>query len=756
MIDYYLVFVVVLLLLAIFDLVVGVSNDAVNFLNSAIGSRAATWRSIMIVASLGVFIGATFSSGLMEVARSGIFNPQYFSLADVMVLFAAVMLADVILLDTFNTLGMPTSTTVSIVFELLGAAFVVSLFKIAAAGEGAEALTTYINSGRALAIISGIFISVGIAFVCGLLAQYTSRLLFSFQFEKRLPYVGGIWGGIALTAVAYFLLFKGLSGASFVSDGFLAWVDAHTFALLMGLFVLFTAVMQVLFWLKINALRGVVLVGMFALAMAFAGNDLVNFIGVPIAGLDSFLAWRGSGVPAESYMMVALDQPVRTNTWILLLAGAVMVTTLWLSRKARTVTETEISLGRQGEGVERFASNPIARSIVRAARDIGGVLSNVLPAALKRRIDRNFERPQFVTADGSSHDAPAFDLIRASVNLTMASVLIALATSLKLPLSTTYVTFMVAMGASLADRAWDRDTAVFRVSGVLNVIGGWLITAVVALSISGLFAAILYVGGMYALVGLIGVAGYLIYRSTRLHREREVESAERRAHYERQSVSIEEVFRETGNHIADVLDDIGKALENALGGLVKEDASRLKKTEKKIKRLIERNEGLGDTLPQYIRKVEELESEGSKTYIAVYDYLSDMLRTTRSIIYTSRTHVENSHKPLSQSQHADLDNLYGQTVGYVRAIKDYIIQGNFHDTAGLLAKRDEVMTLLEVCIERQVDGIKARKYNEINTGLYFTLLLETKDFMLVSSRLLGFFGSFSNGDRVSVMQQVTA
>jgi len=754
MIEYYLIFVVVLLLLAIFDLVVGVSNDAVNFLNSAIGSRVASWRSIMIVASFGVFIGATFSSGLMEVARSGIFNPQYFSLADVMVLFAAVMLADVVLLDTFNTLGMPTSTTVSLVFELLGAAFVVSLFKIAAAGAGAEALTTYINSGRALGIISGIFVSVGIAFVCGLLAQYVSRLLFSFQFEKRLPYVGGLWGGLSLTAVAYFLLFKGIKGASFVSDGFLAWVDTHLWWMLIGMFVAFTLIMQVLFWMKINALRGVVLVGMFALAMAFAGNDLVNFIGVPIAGLDSFLAWRGSGVPADSYMMVALDQPVRTNTWLLLLAGAVMVATLWLSRKARTVTETEIGLGRQGEGVERFASNPIARSIVRAARDIGGVLSSLLPAALKRRIDRNFERPQTASAEEGSPDAPAFDLIRASVNLTIASVLIAMATSLKLPLSTTYVTFMVAMGASLADRAWDRDTAVFRVSGVLNVIGGWLITAVVAMSMAGLFAAILYIGGMYALAGLLVLAGYLIYRSTRLHRAREEESAERRAHYERPSVSLAEVFHETGNHIAEVLDDIGKALENAIGGLVKEDASRLKKTEKKIKRLIDRNEGMGDTLPQYIRKVEELESEGSKTYIAVYDYLSDMLRSSRSIVHTSRTHVENSHKPLSQSQYADLDNLYGQTVGYVHAIKDYIHRGEFHDTAGLLVKRDEVMAFLEVCIERQVSGIKARKYNEINTGLYFTLLLETKDFMLVSGRLLGFFESFSNGDKVSVMQQI--
>jgi hypothetical protein len=472
---------------------------------------------------------------------------------------------------------------------------------------------------------------------------------------------------------------------------------------------------------------------------------------VPIAGLDAFIAWKGSGVSADTYMMTSLNEPVRTNTWLLLLAGAIMVVTLWVSRKARTVTETEVSLGRDGEGVERFTPNPVARSIVRAARDMGGFVSALLPAMLRRRIDRNFEKPPASLGDHHP-DTPAFDLIRASVNLTVSSTLIAMGTSLKLPLSTTFVTFMVAMGASLADRAWDRDTAVFRVSGVLNVIGGWLITAVIALSMSGLFAAILYIGGMYALVGLIGVAGYLIYRSTRLHREREEDSDERRAHYQQASVSSDQVFVDTASHIAEVLDDMGKALENALAGLVKEDASRLKKTEKKIKKLIDRNEGLGDTLPHYIRRITEEESEGSKTYIAVYDYLSDMLRSTRSIIHTSRTHVENSHKPLSQSQQADLDNLYGQMVGYIQAIKEYIARGELGETATLFTKRDEVMAFLEVCVERQVAGIKARKYNEINTGLYFTLLLETKDFVLVSGRLLGFFDSISRGEHVSIVQ----
>jgi phosphate/sulfate permease len=748
MTEYYLIFVVVLLLLAVIDLAVGVSNDAVNFLNSAIGARVASWRTIMIVASAGVFVGATFSSGLMEVARSGIFNPQAFTLADVMILFTAVMIADIVLLDTFNTLGLPTSTTVSLIFELLGSAFAISLFKMAAAGEGIGALSTYINSGRSLGIISGIFISVGIAFVVGMIVMYLSRLLFSFQYEKRLTYVGGLWGGASLTAVFYFLLVKGLKGASFVSEPMLAWLNEHTGALLIGMFVVSTLIMQVLFMMKVNALRGVVLIGMFALAMAFAGNDLVNFIGAPIAGLESFLAWRQSGVPAEEYHMGVLNEAVRTNTWILLAAGAVMVITLWLSRKARTVTDTEVSLGRHGEGVERFESNPIARSVVRGARDVAGFFAAVMPHSLKQRIDRNFERP----AEEPRPDAPAFDLVRASVNLTIGSMLIALGTSMKLPLSTTFVTFMVAMGSSLADRAWDRDTAVFRVSGVLSVIGGWLITAVVALTVSGLFAVILRIGGMVGLVLLLGLAGFTIWRSTRFHQERDEEIREKKAIYDRKAMPTDQVFEETGKHFADVLDEMVKALENTLTGLVKEDAGRLKKAEKRIKRLMERNEGLGDTLPQYIRRVQEEESEGSKIYIAVYDNLSDMLRSCRSIIHTSRTHVENSHKPLSNAQQADLDNLYGQTIGYMHELRNFIEHGDGGGISHLLLKRDDVLALLEVCIERQVEGIKARKYNEINTGLYFTLLLETKDFVLVSGRLLSFFESVSSGQVVSVVQ----
>ncbi|MEZ4702277.1 MAG: inorganic phosphate transporter [Rhodothermales bacterium] len=752
MTEYYLVFVGVLLILAVLDLVVGVSNDAVNFLNSAIGSRVATARTILIVASVGVFIGASFSSGLMEVARSGIFNPQHFTFAEVIVIFAAVMLADIVLLDMFNTMGMPTSTTVSIVFELLGAAFAVSLFKIAASGGGSDALALYINSGRALGIVSGIFVSVGIAFVTGLLAQYLSRLLFSFQYEKRLPYVGGLWAGLSLTGVCYFLLMKGFKGASFVSDSFLAWVNTHTWSLLIGMFVVFTIGMQLLFWMKVNGLRVVVLTGMFALAMAFAGNDLVNFIGVPIAGLESFIAWNQSGVAADAFLMDSLQQPVRTNTWLLLTAGLVMVLTLWFSRKARTVTETEVSLGRQGEGVERFAPNPIARSIVRGAREIAGFFSALIPGVLRRRIDRNFERP----AGTDDPDAPAFDLVRASVNLTLASILIAMATSLKLPLSTTYVTFMVAMGASLADRAWDRDTAVFRVSGVLNVIGGWLITAVVALLVAGLFAFVLHYGGMFGLVGLIALAGFMIWRSNILHREREEEAVERRSVYARESLPVEQVFKETGEHIVEVLDQMAGALQHALTGLVKEDSGLLKKTDKKIKRLIERNEGLGDTLPQYIRRVEEEETSGSKAYIAVYDYLSDMLRSCRSIVYSCRTHIDNSHKPLSNNQHADLDNLFGQTIGYLHELKDCIARGEWTHAEHLVTRKDEVLAVVELGVERQVAGIKARKYNEINTGLYFTLLLETKDFVLVSGRLLGFFESRTNGEEPSLIAQPVA
>jgi phosphate/sulfate permease len=446
--DMYLLFVVVLFGLAITDLVVGVSNDAVNFLNSAIGSKVAKRNTIMLVASLGVFIGATFSGGMMQVARKGIFNPDMFMFADIMAIFLAVMLTDIILLDVFNTLGMPTSTTVSIVFELLGASVAVAIIKIAGASDSMLSLGAYINSEKATQIILGIFISVGIAFTIGAVVMWISRLIFSFNYKKRLRFAGAIWGGIAFAALSYFLLFKGIKGASFVTPEFQQWVKSNTLLLLGASFLFWTILLQVLLSVfKLNIFRGIVLFGTFSLAMAFAGNDLVNFIGVPIAGLESYQSWNASGVAPGAFSMESLAKAVRTNPLLLFGAGVIMVATLWFSKKARSVTETEVNLGRQDEGAERFKANFLARSLVRMIHLLSSSLNRSIPSSLRERIGSNFELNK---SRPLAADAPAFDLVRASVNLTVASALIALATSLKLPLSTTYVSFMVAMGTSLA------------------------------------------------------------------------------------------------------------------------------------------------------------------------------------------------------------------------------------------------------------------------------------------------------------------
>ena len=453
----------------------------------------------MIVASLGILAGATFSSGMMEVARKGIFHPEYFYFSEIMIIFIAVMLTDIILLDLFNTFGMPTSTTVSIVFELLGAAVAVGLWKIVHAGDNLQVLGDYINSSSAILIISGIFISVLIAFFVGSLVQFVSRFLFTFHVKKQLKWVGPIWSGLALSGLTYFLLIKGLKGASFISDTFVSYISEHTLLILGVSFLFWSALMQLLLTAyKTNILRIVVLFGTFALAMAFAGNDLVNFIGVPIAGLESYLAWDQSGSAAEGFEMSILNEPIQTKSYLLLLAGGIMVVTLWFSKKARSVTETEVNLGRQDEGAERFRSNILSRSIVRHSLYLGNFLQRMTPPAWREKIAERFQPYEEPILEHQEGGPPAFDLVRASVNLTVASALIAFATSLKLPLSTTYVSFMVAMGTSLADKAWGRSSAAFRVAGVINVIGGWFFTAFMAFTSAAIFATLIYFLGYMA------------------------------------------------------------------------------------------------------------------------------------------------------------------------------------------------------------------------------------------------------------------
>ena len=511
----YLGIVIFLFLLAIFDLTVGVSNDAVNFLNSAIGAKAASFKTIILIAAVGIFCGATMSNGMMEIARHGIFRPEAFHFNELMCIFLAVMVTDVVLLDIFNTLGMPTSTTVSMVFELLGGTFALAMLKIAA---GPESLTfaELLNTEKALTVILGIFLSVAIAFFFGTLVQYLSRIIFTFNYTTKLKWTIGLFGGIAVTAIIYFMLIKGIKDASFMTDAHKLWVKDNTLTIVGGCFVFFTVLMQILHWCKVNVFKVIVLLGTFALAMAFAGNDLVNFVGVPLAGFSSYTDFmaNGNGV-ANDYLMGALNEPAKTPFIFLFLSGVIMVISLITSKKAQNVIKTSVDLSRQDDGNEMFGSSAIARSLVRSMTTLGNNISKIIPEKVKVWLDSRFNKDEAILANGA-----AFDLVRASVNLVLAGLLIALGTSLKLPLSTTYVAFMVAMGSSLADRAWGRESAVFRVTGVLSVIGGWFITAGAAFIICFFVTMIMYFGGMTAMVIMIGVAAFILIRSNNKYRKR--------------------------------------------------------------------------------------------------------------------------------------------------------------------------------------------------------------------------------------------
>ena len=509
--DSYLILVIALLILAIGDLVVGVSNDAVNFLTSAIGSKVASRKTILIIAALGVFVGAAFSSGMMEVARKGIFNPGYFSFAEVMIIFMAVMITDLILLDTFNTFGLPTSTTVSIVFELLGASFMVGYLMLNHGAHPDLGIWDLINTAKAGQIISGIFISIGVAFSVGALAQWLSRLWFTFNIRRGVRKYGALFGAICMTIIIYFLLIKGIKGADF-GPAVNRFFKEATLQIVLYTFLISAVVLFVLqkIW-SINPLKLVVLAGTFSLAMAFAGNDLVNFIGVPITGYQSYNLWQDSGLAAEAYSMSSLADAVQTPKLLLLLAGIIMVITLWFSAKARKVTDTSVKLGTQGSVEERFKPNLVSKGIISAAIGFNNFFTSIVPKATRNKIDARFTLEE-VTED----DKPAFDLLRAAVNLVIASILIAFASSLKLPLSTTYVSFMVAMGASLADRAWGAGSAPYRVAGVVSVIGGWFLTAIAAFTASAIIALAIYYGGFWVAMILFLVAlGALIHSNRR-------------------------------------------------------------------------------------------------------------------------------------------------------------------------------------------------------------------------------------------------
>ncbi len=745
--EYYLIIVILLFLLAVSDLVVGVSNDAVNFLNSAIGSKVASLKTILIIAAVGIFIGATFSSGMMEVARKGIFNPQFFQFSEVMVIFLAVMMTDIMLLDAFNTFGFPTSTTVSIVFELLGAAVVVALMKIAYGGEGLSALSTYINTASALAIITGILASVVIAFLAGALMQYLSRLLLTFNYHRRMRYVGGLWSGAGLTLITYFLLFKGIKGASFVPEEFVAWISANTTTLLLSAFVFWSISMQLLYtFFKVNILRIIVLAGTFALAMAFAGNDLVNFIGVPIAGFESFKAWSASGAAADAFSMVALSERVRTDTVLLLLAGLIMVLTLWFSKKARTVTETQVSLSRQSEGLENFSPNLLSRSIVRSVRNIGSVVKKIIPQALIDKAEENMTPLEETGTENS--DQPAFDLVRAGVNLTVASALIAFATSLKLPLSTTYVTFMVAMGASLADRAWGLDSAVYRVAGVLNVIGGWFLTAIVAFTASGICAFLIYTFEMWAVVALVALVAFLVVRSSLFHKKRE-KAKEDIQSFEMEAAAIAptHLVEDTSQKVAEMLQMVIKTYKASLTGLLEEDRDEIQTAVKDFEKLRDRVETLKKKMYKAIKRLEGDNTEAGRLFLLVYDLEQDITQSIGFIVDTCRSHIENSHKPVLPEQKQNIYAVLKEVEGYLNNVAMRMEESNFEKIDDLKQQKKVIFNLLENFLSEQIQGIQQNGLGRRNSMLIFSIKLETKDIVAVAHRFVKLYNRLQSNKR---------
>jgi phosphate/sulfate permease len=682
----------------------------------------------MIVASLGIFIGATFSSGMMEIARKGIFNPEYFYFSEIMIIFLAVMVTDIFLLDLFNTFGLPTSTTVSIVFELLGAAAAVSFYKVFHSGGGIQDVGNYLNGSSALMIIAGIFLSIGIAFIIGAIVQFISRLLFTFHYEKKLTIVGGIWSGLALSGLTYFLLFKGIKGASFVSDEFILWVKENTLMLVIGAAILWTIIMQLLVSMyKINILKFVVLFGTFSLAMAFAGNDLVNFIGVPIAGLESYQLWSQSDIPASQYTMEVLREPVRTDSLLLVIGGGVMIVTLWFSKKARSVTETEVNLGRDGSQYERFTPNTLSRSIVRGSISGMNAIIKFLPNSWKEKMEKNYR----VKRKSHSWNEPAFDLVRASVNLTMAGILISFATSLRLPLSTTYVSFMVAMGTSLADRAWGRNSAVYRISGVLSVIGGWFMTAIIAFLVSGTFAFLMVTFSIKLIYIILPVIGGIIFYTFHLHKQNLERKEERERIVELSETNVQDQLSQS---IRNTLSLMGQLSKQAIQGVINEDLELLKLTVKSYKKTNQKLDDWNGQLYQAIKSNGLLKNGILKDHIRCYDLQQDMMQSLSWVVKNCSKHVKNSHEPPSGLITRRLNRVLDRFMDYHSFILKQT-EGNI-DLASIKVHRKELQSFLNEILESHIETVQKGEVDDIIGKMVIGLILELKDMIAISERLI--------------------
>ena len=731
----YLFIVILLSLLAIGDLIVGVSNDAVNFLNSAIGSKVFSFRKIMIFASVGILFGALSSSGMMEVARKGIFNPGAFFFDEIIFIFMAVMMTDILLLDFFNTIGLPTSTTVSIVFELLGAAVVMAIIKIAKSDQLLSDLSTYINTEKATQIILGILLSVFIAFSIGALVQWISRIIYTFNFEKKPSWLNSLFGGVALAAIFNFILIKGIKGTPYSnmelellnSQTINSFIEGNLLSVQIISFILWFFFSVLINFIKWDIYKIIIGVGTFALALAFAGNDLVNFIGVPIAAFQSYKAWLGSGVSAESFSMIQLTQKVQTPTIFLFVSGTIMIVTLWFSSKAKKVVKTSLDLSNQYGTRERFKPNFLSRILVRIFINLNEIIKNAIPEKTQLVLNNSFKQIK-PKGNINASNIPEFDKLRASINLVVASVLISFATSLKLPLSTTYVTFMVAMGTSLADRAWSSDSAVYRVSGVLNVIGGWFLTAFSAFTVGGIIVYLLNIGGVQVIAVIMFIILLIIGKNYVNHRKENKSVREEEIALIVESNSFQGVIDQSGSTIELVLKKSYKVYKLIILGLSTNDLEPLEKAKKNSKKLQNSIEDLKGNLFYFIRNLEESSLPASTFYIELLGYLHDLSEDLTYLAKISYDHLNNNHRKLTFSQIKDL-LLIEESVNKIfkegkEAFNSIQNQKEFEE---VLFEKNNSFGLIESKINTQIERTRSEETSPKNTTLYFNFLIRTKD-----------------------------
>ncbi len=738
-------------MLAIFDLLVGVSNDAVNFMNSAVGAKVARYRTIIIVAAVGVFAGAILSNGMMDIARHGIFQPANFSFYEIMCILLAVMVTDVVLLDVFNTLGLPTSTTVSMVFELLGGTFILAILKIIGDETGLLSLGDMMNTEKALSVIMGIFLSVAIAFIAGTLVQYISRIIFSFNYKKHLSWTIGIFGGISVTSLSYFVLIKGLKSAPFMSAESLAWIDQNTTLLVAGCFVFFTLLMQILHWCKVNVFRIIVLLGTFALALAFAGNDLVNFIGVPLAGFSAYTDYvaNSNGAGIHDFMMSSLMSSAKTPAIFLLASGIIMVYALATSKKAKNVIKTSVDLARQEEGDEMFGSSALARTIVRRATTINEFMVKVIPVGMRRWIDSRFNKDEVILENGA-----AFDMVRAAVNLVLSGLLIIIGTTMKLPLSTTYVTFIVAMGSSLADRAWGRESAVYRITGMLSVIGGWFITAFVAFTICALVTAIMFYTSFVGMFIFICVAVFLLVRSNIKYSKKE-KAEQQDDTFKRMMASKDkaEVLSLLRLHVKETLTDYINYTEQAYmqvtDGFINEDLKQLKKVmsstddQKKMLKKRRRKEILG------LRRIPiPIAIEKNTWFHLGSNSCEQMLYCLKRICEPCKEHVDNNFNPISKDCIAEFLPIREELCQLMDRTQTVIENNNYAEADDILVKGDALKNKISTLRKQQMNRMQEADSTSLKASMvYLNILQESQELVSIWRHLLR-ASRFFQGDYV--------